>query len=49
MKPYFPKLLLIAIGLVGIHCHSTYINTNIRKMSQYNTSINALSIYNYYM
>ena len=30
MKQYFPKSQLITIGLVDIHCHSTYINKNIK-------------------
>ena len=47
MKQYFSKSQVIAVGLVGIHCHSIYINMNIRKMWQYNTSINDLSMYNY--
>ena len=44
MKQYFPKSQLIAIGLVGIHCLSTYINTNIKKCS---SIILVLTIYPY--
>ena len=32
MKYYFPKSQLIAIGIVGIPCHSTYVNTNIKNI-----------------
>ena len=49
MKQYFSKPQLIAIGLVDIHCQSTYINTNIKKMYPNKTNINDLSIYYYYI
>ena len=44
MNQYFAKSQLIALGQVGIHCHSTYINTNIK---QCRSIILVLTIYLY--